>query len=138
MNPALCMLLVNYIAKIVITYGKHILLMPDSAIIYLLLFGHDIVLISDTISVLQNQLDNLRKGADTLGLDVNYVKMKVMVIRNGGFLAEHEKWLLGAVALGIVNECRYLGSTFTTKLSFNTLQSDLVRRARTGMLQVTR
>ena len=95
LSPVLFSLLVNYIAKIVMKYGKHgIQLMADTAIIYLFLLAADIVLISDTVVGLQSQLNNLEKGAATLGLEVNYVKTKVVVFRNAGFLADHEKWLL--------------------------------------------
>jgi len=137
MSPIIFSLMVNYVAKMVIRQGKHgIQLFPDSATIYLILFADDIVLISDTVVGLQNQLSTLKEGADTLGLIVNEQKTKVMVFRNGGHLAEHEKWFLGKVRLEIVNEYRYLGTVFSTRLSLNTLQLDLTRRARAGMLQV--
>lgn len=139
MSPTIFSLLVNYVAKFVIKYGKHgIQLMPDSSIVYLLMFADDIVLVSDTVIGLQNQLENLKKSSDALGLEVNYDKTKTMVFRNGGHLATREKWYLGTNRLETVNEYRYLGSLFTSRLSFNMLQADLVQRAKGGLMQVNK
>ena len=71
-------------------------------------------------------------------LQVNHQKTKVIVFRNDGHLADHEKWILGPTRLETVNEYRYLGALFTTRLSFNSMQSDLVQRAKGAMMQVSR
>ena len=131
--------MVNYVAKLVRMNGKHGLqLMPSNVIIYLLLFADDIVLVSDTVIGLQNQLSQLQTGADALGLSINRDKTKVVVFRNGGYLAENEKWHLCGNWLEISPEYRYLGALLTTKLSYNLLQSDLVHRAKAGVSQITR
>ena len=139
MSPIIFSLMVNYVAKLVIANGKHgIQLMPSNVVIYLLLFADDIALVADTVIGLQNQLNQLQRGADALGLVVNRDKTKVMVFRNGGFLAENEKWYLSGDRLEVVPEYKYLGTMFTTRLSFNLLQSDLVHRAKASVAQVIR
>ena len=139
MSPIIFSLMVNYVAKLVINNGKHgIQLMPSNIVIYLLLFADDIVLVSDTAIGLQNQLNQLQRGADAIGLIVNRDKTKVMVFRNGGFLAANERWNLGGDRLEVVPEYRYLGTMFTTKLSFNLVQTDLTQRAKTSLAQVIR
>ena len=112
--------------------------MPDLATIYLLLFADDVVLISDTAIGLQNQLDVLVRESSKIGLAVNIAKTKVVVFRNGGFLAEHEKWMLGEERLEVMNEYKYLGAVFSTRLSYRTMQKDLAQRGRASMLQVIR
>ena len=86
--------------------------MPESIIIYLLMFADDIALISDTVTGLQNQLNVLVEESGKLGLMVNSEKTKIVVFRNSGFLAEQEKWFLGGTKLDIVNEFEYLGAVF--------------------------
>ena len=135
-SPIIFSLLISYVAKMVIRNGKHgVQLMPDFVDIYLLMFADDVVLISDTVIGLQNQLDVLLRESCKLGLTVNTAKTKIVVFRNGGFLAEHEKWCLGEERLEVVNEYKYLGAVFSTRLSYRILQTDLVQRARAGMLQ---
>lgn len=67
--------MVIYVAKAVDRNSEHgIQLLPSYPIIYLLLFADDIELVSDTLVGLQNQLNQLQKGADTLSLAVNRSK----------------------------------------------------------------
>ena len=138
-SPIIFSLLISYVAKMVMRHGKHgVQLMPDLATIYLLLFADDVVLISDTAIGLQNQLDVLVRESSKIGLAVNIAKTKVVVFRNGGFLAEHEKWMLGEERLEVMNEYKYLGAVFSTRLSYRTMQKDLAQRGRASMLQVIR
>lgn len=138
MSPIIFAMIVNYVANVIIQNGKHgVQISPDN-VIYLLLYADDIVLISDTIVGLQNQLNHLKKGADAVGLTVNREKTKVMVFRNGGYLSAKERWFLGTDRLECVSEYRYLGSLFTIKLSCNQFQKDLVQRAKANTTQVIR
>ena len=75
--------------------GKHgIQLIPDTIEIFLLLFADDVILLSNTIIGLQNQLDSLKREADRLYLTVNLEKTNIMVFRMGGHLAAREKWFV--------------------------------------------
>ena len=138
-SPIIFSLLISYVAKMVNLKGRHgIQLMPESIIIHLLMFADDIALVSDTPVGLQNQLNVLFEESGKLGLTVNTEKTKIVVFRNGGFLAEREKWFLGETRLNVVNEFKYLGVVFSTRLSFKSMQTDLAYRAKVGMLHVVR
>ena len=62
--------------------------------VHILLFADDIVLTSDTVQVLQQNIINiiLFQISELLGLTVHTEKSKVVVFRNGGHLPAHEKW----------------------------------------------
>ena len=83
-----------------------------------MLFADDIVLLSATIIGLQNQITALYNAANRLRLQVNLSKTKVMVFRKGGYLSARERWFFGTERLEVVNTYRYLGLTFSTRLSF--------------------
>jgi len=104
--------------------------------VFTLLFADDVALSSDTVVVLQNQLDLLKVHSDKLGLQVNTNKLKVVVFRNGGYLTQHEKWHIERNEIEVVNEYRYLGITLSTGLCTNTVLNDLAARARAGVVRV--
>ena len=57
-------------------------------------FADDVVLQSNTIVGLQQQLSVLRDTAQRLHLVVNFEKMQVVIFRNGGYMAAWEKMAL--------------------------------------------
>ena len=61
------------------------------------------ILLSNTIVGLQNQLDNLKREAARLYLTINLDKTNVMVLRMGGNLAVSEKWLYGNGVVKVTN-----------------------------------
>ena len=66
---------INELAIEVPKTGKHGLqLIPGTTEICLLLFADDVILLSNTIVGLQNQLDSLKREADRLYLTVNLEK----------------------------------------------------------------
>lgn len=112
--------------------------MPDLTEIFTLLFADDVVLISDTVIGLQNQLDVLRRKSNEFGLTVNTDKSKVLVFRLGGHLAYHEKWHIGDDRLEVLNNYKYLGMMFSTKLCTNTALQDLANRAKSAATKIIR
>ena len=58
--------------------------------LFILLFTDDIILLSDTIVGLQNQLNVLCKHATALELQVNLDKSNIVIFINGGFIAGRE------------------------------------------------
>jgi len=139
LSPLLFSYLMSSLASEIRNKGKHgIQLLANDTDIFLLLFADDIVLVSDTVIGLQNQISNLKKGADKLGLTVNIQKTKVMVFRLGGHLAKHEKWFLGCQQLEVVSEYRYLGVALSTKLSTYSIIYNLAGRAKAAVYRVMR
>ena len=139
LSPLLFSFLVSHLCLEVIGKGKHgVQLKPNGSELFLLLFVDDIVLLSDTVPGLQNQINNLKNAADKLGLLINMEKTKVVVFRNGGFIAAHEKWMIGDIKLEVATQYKYLGVTLSTKLCTNTILSDLVTRAKAASIQILR
>ena len=137
LSPLLFSILINKVAKKVAEYGRAgYQFITGGKEIFLLLFADDIVLISQTPSGLQNQLNNLKKASDELGLKVNLDKTKTLVFRRGGFLGKAEKWYYGKEQIETVNSYKYLGYTFTTKLSTEIATAEFAGRAKGKIISI--
>ena len=74
-SPLIFSLLISEVADFVRENGKHgIQLIPVFEQIFLLLFADDVVLVSSALGGLQNQINNLEKASESLGLSVNLDK----------------------------------------------------------------
>ena len=93
-------------------------LILDLIEIVILTFADDVILASDTVCGLQNQLNVLWESAKRLGLEVNLDKSNIIVFRNGSHTASCEKWLSGENPMKIVNMYKYLGIYLSTHLTF--------------------
>ena len=83
--PLLFSFLITEVAKKIAEGGRAgIQLIPGAREIYSLLFADDIVLVAQTPAGLQNQINNLKRASEQVGLQVNLEKTKVMVFRKGG------------------------------------------------------
>ena len=137
LSPLIFSMLISNVADYVRTNGKHgVQLIPGREEIFLLLFADDIALVSTSPAGLQNQINNLDKASEGIGLTVNLDKTKVMIFRKGGHISSVEKWLYRGREVEIVNSYKYLGFTFTTKLSYNTACEDLARKAKSKVLDL--
>ena len=117
-SPILFSMYMNFVANFVRQNGKHgVQMQSGREELFFLIFADDVALFSTTPVGLQNQIDNLAKASKQIGLRVNKNKTKIMVFRRGGFLSHGEKWFLNGDELEVVNNLKYLGYTFTTKLS---------------------
>ena len=136
LSPLIFSLLISEVAEYVRKNGKHgIQLLPSFEEIFLLLFADDIVLVSSTPSGLQNQINNLEKASNSLGLTVNLDKTKVVIFRKGGHIGAGEKFLFlflffNGNEMEIVNSYKYLGYTLTTKLSSNSACEEYASKAK--------
>ena len=136
-SPLIFSLYINAVADYVRKKGRHgVQMVPGMSEVFSLLFADDVVLISTTPVGLQNQLDNLLHMSKTLSLRINADKTKVMVFRRGGHLATGENWFLDGTRLEVVNQYRYLGFIFTTKLSLSTALEDIATRGKRKGVQV--
>ena len=136
-SPILFSLFINELALEIIHKGKHgVHLGNDLVELFILLFADDIILLSETVIGLQNQLNNLCKAACRLQLKVNMNKSNIVVFRKGGFLAGHEKWLYNGKEMSVVNTYKYLGLYFSTKLSFSHTCRDLARKGKCATIAI--
>ena len=97
-------------------------------------FADDVILVSNSICGLQNQLNVLFDTANRLSLFVNVDKSKIVVFRNGGHRTLREKWNYGEIPVEIVNMYKYLGIYFSARLSFSHALHDMSQRAKKGVI----
>jgi len=127
----------SILSKKIFQNGKHgPQILSNDVDVFTLLFADDPVLLSDTVIGLQNQISNMRKASENLGLVVNTNKTEVVVFRRGGYLAARERWYLGDEQLEVVTQYKYLGVMISTKLCTNTMLTDLVQRAKAACMQI--
>jgi hypothetical protein len=138
-SPVLFSLFIEELAKEICQKGKHGLqLIPEWIELFILMFADDVVLVSDSVLGLQNQLDVLYQTAQRLGLIVNLDKSNIIVFRNGGYLALREQWRYGCGYMKVVNVYKYLGVLLSTRLSFSHALKDVANRARKGVVCILR
>ena len=126
---------INELSVEIMQNGKHgIQLSPDILELFLLLFADDVILISHSVSGLQNQLNILSKFSDEWKLTVKLDKTNIVVFRKGGRLALTEKWFYKDSRVQVVNQYKYLGVLFTSKLCMRNLVQDLSSRAKKAMV----
>ena len=139
LSPKLFSIFMTELSKALNKYGSNgIQFLPNMDPIFHLLFADDLVIVSDTIIGLQNQLDILNTQSQRLGLVINDSKTKIIVFRKGGFLAKSEKWHFGDRELSVVNVYKYLGLDFTTRLSFNNATSSFIAKAKQSCYEITK
>ena len=137
LSPHLFSFFINELAVELSKKGKHgVQIIPGTIEIFLLLFADDVVLLSQTVKGLQNQLNVLKGEADRLGLRVNLQKTNIIVFRKGGHLSQQEKWFYGTEEVTTVNTYKYLGTIFSTKLSLNYTWEESCRKGKRGVIQI--
>ena len=136
-SPVLFSYLINELVSEILLRGEHgIQLLPREIELFLLMFADDIALLSSTPVGLQNQLNVLCEVANRLGLLVNLEKTKIVVFRNGGYLARAERWYYGRELVSVASSYTYLGLKFTTKVCLNRIFEDSVVRAKQGTVEI--
>ena len=139
LSPTLFSFLINELALEISAKGMHgVQLSPDVIQILIILFADDVALTSFSIAGLQKQIDILKSFADNFDMCVNMSKTKIIVFRKGGFLAEKERWTYGNELIEVVNSYKYLGMSFTTKLSLTQAVSDLAVKAKARTARILR
>jgi hypothetical protein len=138
-SPILFSLLINELADEIIANGRHGVSLGATEIdLFLLLFADDLTLLASTVVGLQNQLNVLSRTITRLSLTVNLDKSKIIVFRKGGFLSAKEKWTLNTAQLEVVNSYKYLGLTFSTKLSFSAAMEETSVKAKKCTIEILR
>ena len=136
-SPVLFSLFINELARETDQQGMHgIQLIPDLIEIFILLFADDIILMSDSVCGLQNQLNILYETANRLGLVVSLDKSNIVVFRNGGHIAWNEKWFDGQSLISVVNAYKYLGICLSTRLTFSHALKHMAVRAKIGVVNI--
>ena len=138
-SPILFTLFINELALEILNNGRHgVHFSLEMFELFVLLLADDVVLLSETITGLQSQLNSLQRAASTLKLKVNMNKSNIIVFRKGGYLGARERWLYDGIKMPVVNIYKYLGIYFSTRLSFVAACKDLASRAKQGLIFVMR
>ena len=136
-SPVLFSIFINELTREVILKGKHgVSLSQELFELFILLLADDVVLLSETIVGLQNQLNCLQRTANSLSLVVNLEKSNIVVFRKGGYLGRNERWFYQGVVMPVVNIYKYLGIYFTTRLSFTASCCDLASKGKRALLSM--
>ena len=134
-SPILFSLYINELAIDLIENGRHGVFF-DMYELFVLLLADDIILCSETVVGLQNQLNILQRAACKLHLIVNLDKSNIIVFRKGGYLAEKEKWTYNGEQMPVVNVYKYLGIYLSTRLSFSAACRDVASKAKRALLYI--
>ena len=134
-SPILFSLYINELAIELIENGRHGVFF-DVYELFVLLLADDIILCSETVVGLQNQLDILHRAACKLHLIVNLDKSNIIVFRKGGYLGEKEKWFYDGKMMPVVNVYKYLGIFLSTRLSFSAACRDVAGKAKRALLYI--
>ena len=136
-SPKLFLIFVNELSIALNKQGKHgIQFSPGDECIFHLLFADDSLLISDTATGLQNQIDILDQQSNRLGLKVNLEKTKIIVFRKGGYLSKYEHWHYRNNAIEVVNSYKYLGLDVTTMFSHNSCTTSFISKAKKACFEI--
>ena len=73
------------------------------------MFADDVARFSDTIIRLQHQNNCKDRFCLFVGMQLNLLKTKYIVFRNGGVLKQTEKWFYMREVVDIVSFYKYLG-----------------------------
>ena len=135
-SPTIFILYLNELVHILDDQCKGIYLDEIHHNVNVLMYADDIVLITDTIGRLQQQLNGLEIFCSKYGLNVNLSKTKLIVFRNGGILRKNEHVVYGSQSVEPVNMYKYLGLVFSSTLKWNAALSSLSEQASRAMFRV--
>lgn len=136
-SPLIFSLFINELATDIINNGRHgVQLIPDMIQLFILLFADDIVLLSDSVIGLQNQLNVLARKSAALDLQVNLDKSNIVIFRNGGYISKMEKWYFNGQIVTTVNSYKYLGLFLTTRLKFTEALDHMSMKAKKGVIEI--
>ena len=138
-SPVLFSVFINELALEVINNGKHGAMLSYTAFeLFILLLADDVILLSETVVGLQNQLNTLCRKSSSLQLKINMDKSNIIVFRKGGYLKSRERWVCNGELMPVVNTYKYLGIFFSTRLSFVLACKDLKSKAKNALLCIMR
>ena len=91
LSPKLFTIFIAEVSKFINAHAKNgVQFMPGLKTIHHLFFADDAILVSDTISDLQNKLNLIKMQSERLGLEVNLDKTQIVVFRKDGHLSKYE------------------------------------------------
>ena len=137
LSPILFSLFISELYHDITLCGKHgVQLHPDLTEVLMLLFADDVILVSDTVIGLQNQLNILESYSKEWKLSVNISKTEIVIFRRGGPVAAKERWFYDGELLNVSDQYTYLGFLFSNRMNLNKCTQDLALRGKKALIQV--
>ena len=100
----------------------------------MLLFADDVTLFADTVRGLQIQLNILQDYCANWSLEVNMNKTEIVVCKRGGMLSKKEKWTFKCERVKCVSGYNYLGTFFSSRLSYSVMVERLDIKAKRAFM----
>jgi hypothetical protein len=104
--------------------------------VHVIMYADDIAMVNDTVGRLQAGLNTLSEFCQNYGLRVNKTKSKIMVFRNGGTLRKNEKWFFNGTRIDTVTYYKYLGITFSSRLSWTQALKTLSLQSKRALIKI--
>ena len=101
-------------------------------------WADDLVLISESVSGLQNCLDRLQAYCKKWGLSINVNKSKCMIMSAGTVHSVNYKFKIGDEHLEVVNKYKYLGLIISNNGKMQNMIEDRVKKANRAIFLVRR
>ena len=101
----------------------------DENSVSILLYAHDIVLLSDNEAKMQTMLDCLDQWCLNWGLAINFDKSKVIHFRNASHPRTEYNFHCGQSHVDIIDQYKYLGVVFTEHLDFMQMSKTVAQSA---------
>ena len=104
--------------------------------LFLIMYADDTVLFSESISGLQNLLDNVHLYCNEWDIKVNVNKTKIVVFRNGGRISKKAVWYYNSNEIEVVDCFNYLGISLLYNGKFTRTQKVLSLQGRKCMYSI--
>lgn len=118
--------LVNYLRE---KCGNGIFVSNEIEDIFSLEFADDIAAVADTVHALQRLITSMEIFCNSVKMNINFDKTKIIVFRNGGILKRNEAWTFQGQEIEVVPFYKYLGLFLTPKLVWTKSVEMLSRQA---------
>ena len=126
---------INELTSDLINNGRHGVNISAGLLeLFILLLADDVILLSETVIGLQNQLNCLQRVAHSPHLKVNMSKSNIVVFRKGGYLGARERWTYNGVIMPVTNTYKYLGILISTRLTFVAACKDLASKGKKALM----
>lgn len=129
LSPTLYILFTSGLENYLLSRGARGVAVDEGDDVLMLQYADDIVMLSDSPSSLQKNLNILNDYCNEMNLRLNPEKSKIVVFRRGANLGK-QTFQFGSENIEIVNKYEYLGVTFHFNGSFNEHVRSVITRSK--------
>jgi len=96
-------------------------------VLHILMYADDTALLATIKIGIQRKIHALERYCDLNGLKVNLDKTQIVIFRRGGKIGKSEKFYYGQREIVVVEEYKYLGVIFSSRIVFRKAAEDFKR-----------